>query len=290
VRKMATASTTPSSLLKSFTNAVKESFTESCHEIKEECCMPADKLKSNVFYVASEVKSFLHMPYLPSLHSPGWLVRYIVGPHTPTLFEDLFYDISAGITVGLTLIPQSLSYAQLANLPPISGLYASILPIIGYAIFGSSLQLQVGPVALVSLLTSELIIKYGVDYTNDVELALDTAAQAALCCGIILVVMSILNLGRLINFISMPVMSGFTTAAACLIGLSQLKNAFGFSQKIPIVPQQGMPGYDYNYQVMAWYKNHFYDRYTTFSSDSTYLTKGEQYHHLWMNPYSVKVG
>jgi SulP family sulfate permease len=269
--------------------AVQDSFKETCHEVREECCMPADELKSNVYHVLSEMKSFLHIPYFPSLHSTGWLVRYIIGPHTPTLIEDLFYDVSAGVTVGLTLVPQALSYAQLANLPPVVGMYAAILPSIGYAMVGSSLQLQVGPVALVSLLTAELIVKYGIDYVNDIEAAMDTAAQAALCCGIILTVMSVLNLGRLINFISMPVMSGFTTAAACLIGLSQLKNAFGFSQKTPSVPQQGQEGYEYNYQVMTWYKDYFYQRFTTHSSDTAFLKNGDQYHHLWINPYSVKI-
>jgi MFS superfamily sulfate permease-like transporter len=127
------------------------------------------------------------------------------------------------------------------------------------------------------------------DYATDTEAAMDTAAQAALCCGIILAIMSILNLGHLINFISLPVMSGFTTAAAALIGLSQIKSAFGFTQKIPATPQQGQPGYEFNYQVMKWYISDFYGRYTTYSSDSNFLTKGEQYGHLWINPYSVKI-
>lgn len=136
-------------------------------------------------------------------------------------------DVIAGITVALTLIPQGLSYATLANLPAINGLYAAILPSATYTFFGSSLQLAVGPVAIVSLLMGKLMNDYNIEYTTDIEGALDTAAQAALCCGIILVSMSLLNLGNFIDFISHPVMSGFTTAAACLIGLSQLKSGFG---------------------------------------------------------------
>lgn len=196
-------------------------------------------------YFRENWKNFFHIPYFPAFHKPGWLLRYIVGPHTPELLFMIFSDVIAGITVALTLIPQGLSYAQLANLPPINGLYTAILPSATYTFFGSSMQLGVGPVALISLLTAELINKYGIIPASPE--AVNFACQAALAVGTILVVMSVLNLGNFIRFISHPVMSGFTTAAAMIIGMNQLKSAFGFVNN---PPQQGQTGYDYNYQVM----------------------------------------
>eukprot|EP01034_Spumella_vulgaris_P034735 gene34735-42843_t len=171
------------------------------------------------------------------------------------LAEMAFSDVWAGITVALTLIPQALSYAKLANLPPVNGLYTAVLPSAFYTFFGSSLQLAVGPVALVSLLMGQLVIQYGVE-AGSVD-SVNLAGEAALCVGLFLTVMSVLKLGNFIRFISHPVMSGFTTAAAMLIGLNQLKNAFGFTSA---VPQQGQEGYEFNYQVMHWFTLHWNDR------------------------------
>ena len=198
-------------------------------------------------------------PYLPSFHSPGWLLRLLVGPHSLSLLYNCFYDLLAGFTVALTLIPQALSYATIANLPPINGLYASIFPNITYVFFGTSMQLALGPVAIVSSLVGGLVSAYG----NEAGSlgAVDTAIQAALAMGIILFVMGLLNLGILIRFISKPVLVGFTTGAAMLIGASQLKNAFGIIQQ---VPQVGLTvdGYEYhyNYEVYNWYVQHWNDR------------------------------
>jgi high affinity sulfate transporter 1 len=258
-------------------------------EIVAECAIPTEDVKDLARHVVTNFRSYIHIPYFPAFHSPGWLVRYVCGPHTPELLEDMMYDIMAGVTVGLTLIPQALSYATLANLPPLCGLYTAILPSMMYAFVGSSLQLCVGPVALVSLLTGTLVAEHVPDFLTDTEAAIDTAAQAALSCGIILCVMSILNLGHLINFISHPVMSGFTTGAAMLIGLSQMKNAFGFSEKLPAAPQQGQVGYEYQHQVMSWFKHYFYDRFNTHTSDANFLTQGDQIGHLWINPYAIKI-
>ncbi len=117
-----------------------------------------------------------------------------------------------------------------------------------YTFFGSSLQLAVGPVALVSLLQAELIIKYGI--VPGSEDSVNFAGECAVAIGTILLVMSVLNLGNLIRFISHPVMSAFTTAAAMLIGQNQLKAAFGF---VVSPPQAGQEGYEWNYQVLKWY-------------------------------------
>ena len=191
-------------------------------------------------------------PFVPAFHSPGWLLRYLLGPHDAPMLEKLAQDMIAGMTVALTLIPQSLSYASLANLPPINGLYSSILPSAAYIILGTSMQLAVGPVAIVSLLMGKLITEYGAQPES--EDAVHTAAQAALCVGILLCGMALFNMGVFIRFISHPVMSGFTTAAAMLIGLSQLKSAFGFTVPVPQIGMDDGHGhvYHYNYEIMEW--------------------------------------
>jgi SulP family sulfate permease len=181
-------------------------------------------------------------------------LRYICGPHDAHLLESFLSDIWAGITVALTLIPQGLSYAGLANLPAVNGLYAAVLPSASYTFFGSAMQLAVGPVAIVSLLVGTLVNQYVPNYATDTQAAIDTAAQASLCCGIILTIMAVFNMGDFINFLAQPVMSGFTSAAACLIGLNQLKNAFGYTVA---VPQAGQEHYEYNYQVMQWWADNW---------------------------------
>ena len=108
------------------------------------------------------------------------------------------------------------------------------------------MQLAVGPVAVVSLLTGKVVNELVPNFLVDTESAINCAAQLSLCVGIILIAISILNFGNFIRYVSYPVMTGFTTGAAMTIGLNQLKNAFGFSKK---VPQVGQTGYTYNYQV-----------------------------------------
>ena len=152
-----------------------------------------------------------------------------------------------------------LSYATLANLPPVNGLYASIFPSLTYIILGSSMQLALGPVAIVSSLVGELVTVYGNEPGS--QNAVDTASQAALSMGIILFVMGALNMGVLIRFISKPVLVGFTTAAAMLIGVSQLKSAFGFIRQAPQLGST-VDGYEYhyNFEVYGWYLEHWNDR------------------------------
>ena len=117
------------------------------------------------------------------------------------------------------------------------------------------MQLAVGPVALVSLLTGNLVSQYNAAPAS--QDALNVGTQAALSVGIILTVLSILNLGSLVHYVAFPVMSGFTTGAAMIIGLTQIKNAFGFTNN---PPQPGQTGFEYNYQLMNWYVNQWYDQ------------------------------
>lgn len=138
--------------------------------------------------------------------------------------RDLRGDVVAGVTVAVMLIPQGMAYAMLAGLPPIVGLYASILPLVAYAFFGTSRQLAVGPVAMDSLLVATGV---GAIAQGGTELYLTLAAVVALLTGIIQLAMGALRLGFVVNFLSHPVISGFTSAAALIIGLSQLKHLLG---------------------------------------------------------------
>ena len=104
----------------------------------------------------------------------------------------------------------------------------------------------------------QLVNRFVPDYLINVDAAIACAAQASLCVGVILTGMSLLNLGYLINFLSHPVMSGFTTGAAMIIGANQLKGAFGFTNN---VPQTGQPNYDYNWEVFWWFKVNWNGRY-----------------------------
>jgi SulP family sulfate permease len=130
-------------------------------------------------------------------------------------------DIVAAVIVTIMLIPQSLAYALLAGLPAEMGLYASILPLVAYAIFGTSRALAVGPVAVVSLMTAAAIGNLGL--TDPVAIAL-AAGTLAFISGVILLLMGVLKLGFLANFLSHPVIAGFITASGILIATSQLKH------------------------------------------------------------------
>ncbi|WP_235296301.1 SulP family inorganic anion transporter [Portibacter marinus] len=135
-------------------------------------------------------------------------------------------DLSAGLTVGVMLIPQGMAYALLAGLPPIYGLYASTIPLIIYALFGTSRHLAIGPVAIVALLISSGVSSLAAQGTAEYILL---AILLALLVGLIQFMMGIFKLGFLINFLSHPVISGFTSAAAIIIGLSQLKHILGLN-------------------------------------------------------------
>ncbi|MDO9554804.1 SulP family inorganic anion transporter [Rhodonellum sp.] len=137
--------------------------------------------------------------------------------------SDLQGDLSAGLTVGIMLIPQGMAYAMLAGLEPIHGLYAVTVPLILYAIFGTSRQLAVGPVAMVSLLTAAGIASLN---ASSPEQYLMYALSLAFLVGLIQFGMGVLRLGFVVNFLSHPVISGFTSAAAIIIGLSQIKHLF----------------------------------------------------------------
>ncbi|MCT4580070.1 MAG: sulfate permease [Flavobacteriales bacterium] len=151
--------------------------------------------------------------YLPIL---TWLPNYTR--------KDFLADLPAGLTVGVMLIPQGIAYALIAKLPPIYGLYAALLPQIIYAIFGTSRQLAVGPVAMDSL-----IVAAGITAIANVseEQYIFMAIALAFMMGAIQFILGVFRLGFLVSFLSRPVISGFTSAAAIIIGLNQVKHLFG---------------------------------------------------------------
>ncbi len=133
-------------------------------------------------------------------------------------------DGLAALIVTLMLIPQSLAYAMLAGLPPVTGLYASILPLIAYTLFGTSRTLAVGPVAVISLMTAAAL---GPLFPAGSAAYAEAALLLALLSGAILLAMALLRLGFLANFLSHPVISGFISASGILIALGQLKHILG---------------------------------------------------------------
>ncbi|MDO9622439.1 MAG: sulfate permease [Pseudomonas sp.] len=135
-------------------------------------------------------------------------------------------DGLAALIVTLMLIPQSLAYAMLAGLPPVTGLYASILPLLAYALFGSSRTLAVGPVAVVSLMTAAAL---GPLFPAGSAEYVGAAMLLALLSGLMLAGMALLRLGFVANFLSHPVISGFISASGILIAVGQLKHIFGIS-------------------------------------------------------------
>ncbi len=139
---------------------------------------------------------------------------------------DLVGDLTAGVIVAIMLVPQGMAYALLAGLPPKVGLYASIVPLVIYGLLGTSRTLAVGPVAIVSLLVAAGITPLAEPGS---ALYVQLALTLALLVGVLQMGMGLIRLGFLINFLSHPVIAGFTSAAAIVIGLSQLKHLLGLT-------------------------------------------------------------
>ena len=178
------------------------------------------------------LRSLLQM--LPTLPILDWGSRY--------RRETLTSDLGAALIVTVMLIPQSLAYGLLAGLPPEVGLYASVAPLVFYAIFGTSRVLAVGPVAVVSLMTAAAI---GEHASSGAPQYWAFAITLAFMSGLILLLMGLMRLGFLANFLSHPVISGFISASGLLIATSQLKTLMGikadghhFSELVAALVQQ----------------------------------------------------
>jgi len=151
----------------------------------------------------------------------GWLKDYKL--------SNLKSDLAAGAIVAIMLIPQGMAYAMLAGLPPVMGLYASTFPLILYALFGSSRHLAVGPVAMISLLVFTGVSSLAEpDSYHFIQLVL----LLTLMVGVFQVLLGLLGAGFFINFVSHAVISGFSSAAAIIIGLSQLGHLLGIKLSV----------------------------------------------------------
>ncbi|QNM85499.1 solute carrier family 26 protein [Polaribacter pectinis] len=145
-----------------------------------------------------------------------WLPNY-----NTSLFKG---DLVAGITVGIILIPQGIAYALIAGLPPIYGLYCALVPQLMYAIFGSSRQVAIGPVAMDSLIVATGVSTLALAGS---ESYISIAILLALMVGTIQFILGVFSLGFIVNFLSKPVITGFTSAVALIIGLNQFRNLLG---------------------------------------------------------------
>ncbi|WP_288954993.1 sulfate permease [uncultured Polaribacter sp.] len=133
-------------------------------------------------------------------------------------------DLVAGITVGIILIPQGIAYALIAGLPPIYGLYCALVPQVMYAIFGSSRQVAIGPVAMDSLIVATGVSTLALTGSDSY---ISIAIILAMMVGTIQFIMGIFSLGFIVNFLSKPVITGFTSAVALIIGFNQFRNLLG---------------------------------------------------------------
>lgn len=147
---------------------------------------------------------------------PEWLKTY--------QHDFIAGDLTAGLIVTVMLIPQSLAYAMLAGLPPEVGLYASLLPMVAYALFGSSMTLAVGPVAVSSLMTASALMPLAMPGSSDY---ISLSILLALLSGLMLLAAGFLRLGFLAWFLSHPVISGFISGSAVLIAIGQIKYLLG---------------------------------------------------------------
>ncbi len=164
----------------------------------------------------------------------GWMAGYKVG-----VFTD---DLMAAVVVTILLVPQCLAYALLAGLPPQLGIYASIFPLVAYALLGSSNYLNVGPTAVISLMTAACIA------TLPAETRIISAGALALLTGGMLIIAGLLKAGFVMNFVSRPVVSAYITGAALLIILSQTKHILG-------VPETSRTAFDMLYNLVSQIPN-----------------------------------
>uniref|UniRef100_A0A7N0ZTU7 STAS domain-containing protein n=1 Tax=Kalanchoe fedtschenkoi TaxID=63787 RepID=A0A7N0ZTU7_KALFE len=159
-----------------------------------------------------------------------WLPKY--------KFKMFRSDLISGITIASLAIPQGISYAKLAGLPPIIGLYSSFVPPLIYAVLGSSRHLGVGPVSIASLVMGTMLSE-SISPINEQELYLKLAFSATFFAGMLQAALGLFRLGFLIDFLSKPTLVGFMAGAAIIVSMQQLKGLLGivhFTPKMQVVP------------------------------------------------------
>lgn len=173
---------------------------------------PSEELPTTI--TPAQRKPLLHIPYLPWMRYKGYLKK------------NFGKDLMAGIVVSVVAIPQGLAYAVLASLPAQMGLYTSCIPPLVYGFLGTSRHLSAGPVALVSMFIPQIAVS--LHMSEDSNLRVIVAAAACVVSGLLLLVVGVFRMGSLVKFISSPVLAGFTTAAAVVIGVDQLQHLVGY--------------------------------------------------------------
>lgn len=233
----------------------------------------------------SAVDPYFYIPSVPALSHTGFVQTYfkmLQSERRGKAIGNMVKDLTAGLTVAVMLIPQGLAYGALAQLPAVYGLYSAVVPSALYCLLGTSSSVHMGPVAIISLLTGALVSRYADQAGSDTEARLDIAAQCSFSLGVLLCGMALFNMGQFIRLIPHSVMSAFTTGAAMLIGISQLKTAFGFSCRVPKVGADD--DVTANWQVMRWFLNNFDGRWHEDSSSTS--DKGT---HLYRNHYAMTI-
>ena len=163
--------------------------------------------------------------------------------------SDFAHDVVAGFTVFVLLIPQGLSYSVLAGMPPVYGLYTASFACFVYAILGTSKQLSMGPMAITSLLIGSSMHSLGYDENTNAQEYITVVFNMSLLSGLFLFLFGFLKVGVLVNFLSHSVLTGFITASALLIALSQLKYITGID----------VPHFQYSMQIVVYLLTHLSD-------------------------------
>ncbi len=199
---------------------------------RREFYRPVDRVNPRTYFIFAPV-------HLTKVKNAALISRYIPFVKTIKSYSrsTFLYDLPAGIMVAILLVPQAIAYAYLAGMPPQYGLYASLIPILIYAFLGTSPHLAIGPVAISAILILAGVSKLDEPFsTSYIELVI----LAGLLIGVVQVVLGFFKLGRYINLLSYPVITGFTSAASIIVITSQFKDVLGVIT----------PRYDYLFQTV----------------------------------------
>lgn len=199
--------------------------------------------------MSSEANGVINSQSIPDIRQLKYFIAPIKLPILDWLpyysSETFFNDLIAGLTVFVLLIPQGMAYSILAGMPAVYGLYSATVPLIIYAIFGTSRQLSIGPMAITSLVIANSVSRLGYSNDNMSEYTL-IITNLSMLCGVVMLIIGLFRLGILANLISFSVLTGFVTASSLLISLSQLKYILGIT----------VPRFTYVHQTIIYLVTH----------------------------------